>query len=84
MPMARAPSRSPILKGKSDNAGRVRCSSRERFDKVSESQLRADAGRAEERYQQFFFRVRDDVDQLVEDYFIDFYVLGKTTSPTRG
>ena len=29
------------------------------------------------RYQQFFFRVRDDVDQLVEDYFIDFYVLGK-------
>jgi len=25
-------------------------------------------------YQQFFFRVRDDVDQIVEDYFIDFYV----------
>lgn len=25
-------------------------------------------------YQQFFFVVRDDVDQIVDDYFIDFYV----------
>jgi len=25
-------------------------------------------------YQQFFFRVRDDVDTIVEDYYIDFYV----------
>lgn len=28
----------------------------------------------QDAYQQFFFRVRDDVDQIVEDYFIDFYV----------
>lgn len=27
------------------------------------------------RYQQFFFRVRDDVDLKVDDYFVDFYVL---------
>ena len=33
------------------------------------------------KYQQFFFRVRDDVDQLVEDYFIDFYVLGRDSKP---
>jgi len=25
-------------------------------------------------FQQFFFRVRDDVDQIVEDYYIDFHV----------
>lgn len=28
----------------------------------------------QQTYQQFFFKVRDDVDQIVEDYFIDFYV----------
>ena len=28
----------------------------------------------QDAYQQFFFVVRDDVDQVVEDYFIDFYV----------
>ena len=33
------------------------------------------------RYQQFFFRVRDDVDHLVDDYFIDFYVLGRDNKP---
>jgi hypothetical protein len=33
------------------------------------------------RYQQFFFRVRDDVDHLVDDYFIDFYVLGQDNKP---
>lgn len=33
----------------------------------------------QDAYQQFFFVVRDDVDQVVEDYFIDFYVA--TRSP---
>ena len=28
----------------------------------------------QDAYQQFFFRVRDDVDQIVEDYYIDFHV----------
>jgi hypothetical protein len=32
-------------------------------------------------YQQFFFFVRDDVDQKVDDYFIDFYVLGRDGRP---
>jgi hypothetical protein len=38
----------------------------------------------QERFQQFFFRVRDDVDQLVADYYIDFHVLnrdGTTNEP---
>lgn len=28
----------------------------------------------QDAYQQFFFRVRDDVDTIVDDYYIDFYV----------
>jgi hypothetical protein len=31
----------------------------------------------QDAYQQFFFRVRDDVDQIVDDYFIDFYVANR-------
>ena len=51
------------------------------FDKVSETNYARMPQERRAKYQQFFFRVRDDVDQLVEDYFIDFYVLGKDNKP---
>ena len=51
------------------------------FDTVSERNYARMPAERKARYQQFFFRVRDDVDHLVEDYFIDFYVLGKDNSP---
>ena len=51
------------------------------FDKVSETNYARMPEERRGKYQQFFFRVRDDVDQLVEDYFIDFYVLGKDNKP---
>ncbi len=35
-------------------------------------------------FQQFFFRVRDDIDQAVEDYFVDFHVAGPTGEPHAG
>jgi hypothetical protein len=34
-------------------------------------------------YQQFFFRVRDDVNLAVDDYFIDFHVIGKSGQPDQ-
>ncbi len=33
------------------------------------------------KYQQFFFRVRDDIDQAVDDYFVDFHVVGPDDRP---
>jgi hypothetical protein len=33
------------------------------------------------QFQQFFFRVRDDVDAPVEDYFVDFHVVGPGGRP---
>jgi len=42
-------------------------------DKSNRSRLK---GAASHRFQQFFFKVRDDVNNDVEDYFIDFYVTG--------
>jgi pimeloyl-ACP methyl ester carboxylesterase len=51
------------------------------FDEVSERNYARMPQERRSRYQQFFFRVRDDVDQLVEDYFIDFYVMGSDNKP---
>jgi hypothetical protein len=44
------------------------------FDAISERNYARLEGERKTKYQQFFFRVRDDVDALVEDYYIDFYV----------
>lgn len=52
-----------------------------KFDAVSEVNYARVPDDRRTRYQQFFFRVRDDVDQLVEDYFIDFHVAGRDGSP---
>lgn len=51
------------------------------FDELSERNYARMPEERQARYQQFFFRVRDDVDQQVEDYFIDFYVMGKDNQP---
>jgi pimeloyl-ACP methyl ester carboxylesterase len=51
------------------------------FEEVSERNYARMPEERKTRYQQFFFRVRDDVDQLVEDYFIDVYVMGKDNKP---
>jgi pimeloyl-ACP methyl ester carboxylesterase len=51
------------------------------FDEVSERNYARMPTERKTRYQQFFFRVRDDVDHLVDDYFIDFYVLGQDNKP---
>ena len=70
-----------ILKGRrrprSTNTRRWRVRST-KYPRATTRACRRSGGR---KYQQFFFRVRDDVDQLVEDYFIDFYVLGKDNKP---
>lgn len=52
-----------------------------RFDAVSEANYARLPGDRKTRYQQFFFRVRDDVDRLVEDYYIDFHVADKNGKP---
>ncbi len=44
------------------------------FTKVCEHNYTLMPVDRQDAYQQFFFVVRDDVDQVVEDYFIDFYV----------
>ena len=54
-----------------------------RFDAVSEANYARLPDDRKARYQQFFFRVRDDVDQLVEDYYIDFHVAGKDGKPNE-
>ena len=45
-----------------------------RFTEVCEHNYTLMPTERQAAYQQFFFRVRDDVDQIVDDYFIDFYV----------
>jgi pimeloyl-ACP methyl ester carboxylesterase len=51
------------------------------FDDVSERNYGRLPADRRTKYQQFFFRVRDDVDQLVEDYYIDFHVVGRDGKP---
>jgi hypothetical protein len=51
------------------------------FERACEANYKALKGARTDRYQQFFFKVRDDVNLKVDDYFIDFYVVdsnGKT------
>jgi len=53
------------------------------FEKTSSDNYAAMEGGDRECYQQFFFRVRDDVDLAVEDYFIDFHVIAKNGEPDQ-
>lgn len=53
----------------------------ERFDNISEENFKALPAERQVKFQQFFFRVQDDVDQVVEDYNIDFHVEGPDGEP---
>jgi hypothetical protein len=54
-----------------------------RFDEVSiANQARLPEARRAP-YQQFFFKVRDDVDMIVEDFFIDFHVANRDGSTNQ-
>jgi hypothetical protein len=46
------------------------------FDKATEWNYQRAQGNAGRRFQQFFFKVRDDVNQPVHDFYIDFHVVG--------
>lgn len=46
-----------------------------RFEESDAANFRSLPKKHQSKYQQFFFRVRDDIDLKVEDYYIDFYVL---------
>jgi pimeloyl-ACP methyl ester carboxylesterase len=70
-----------ILKGKSSTTLDEYAQFARTFDEVSERNYARMPDERKTRYQQFFFRVRDDVDHLVDDYFIDFYVLGRDNQP---
>lgn len=52
----------------------------ERFQAVSKESYQRLRGSAKGKYQQFFFRVRDDVDLTVDDWYLDFSVW----TPTQG
>jgi Lipase (class 2) len=45
------------------------------FEKTSETNYANMTEESRGKYQQFFFKVRDDVDCPVEDFFLDFFVL---------
>ena len=51
------------------------------FDALSETHHARLPSERQQKFQQFFFRVRDDVDQVVEDYFVDFHVVGADGTP---
>ncbi len=53
------------------------------FAHFAEANYRIMAGEFKERYQQFFFRVRDDADCLVEDFFLDFRVINQNDEPNE-
>jgi len=52
-----------------------------RFEKATDANYLKMPEERRDRYQQFFFRVRDDVDQIVEDYYIDFHVEDRNGKP---
>ncbi|MCC6989340.1 MAG: hypothetical protein IT181_10100 [Acidobacteria bacterium] len=51
------------------------------FDALSDTHHARLPSERQAKFQQFFFRVRDDIDQAVEDYFVDFHVAGPTGEP---
>jgi hypothetical protein len=52
-----------------------------RFEQLSELNYARLPVERQARFQQFFFRVRDDVNQVVEDYYIDFHVARRDGTP---
>ena len=64
-----------------DLAGYARAAAR--FAAVAEANYTRIQGDNRSRWQQFFFRVRDDVGQSVPDYFLDFFVVNARGRPDR-
>lgn len=54
-----------------------------RFRTADQANFEELTGKRQARYQQYFFRVRDDVDLKVDDYFVDFYVTDSAGRPHR-
>jgi hypothetical protein len=52
----------------------------DRFDQANESNYELLPPDRKGRYQQFFFRVRDDVNEPVDDFYVDFHVVGRDGS----
>ena len=52
-----------------------------RFDEISRENFTRLPPERQVSFQQFFFRVQDDVDQVVEDYHVDFHVEGPDGQP---
>jgi hypothetical protein len=55
----------------------------DRFKKVTESHYSRAQGDDRRCFQQFFFKVRDDVDLPVPDYYVDFHVVQQDSSPNE-
>ena len=53
------------------------------FAAAMESNYRRMEGKDRRRFQQFFFKVRDDVDLPVPDYYIDFHVVQREGQPVE-
>jgi pimeloyl-ACP methyl ester carboxylesterase len=53
------------------------------FDKKTVLNYQRAQGNAGKRFQQFFFKVRDDVNQAVHDFYIDFHVVGQNGKVVR-
>src|SRR5207253_1866616 len=54
-----------------------------RFDEVSAANQARLPDDRRAPYQQFFFKVRDDVDLIVDDFFIDFHVANRDGSTNQ-
>jgi hypothetical protein len=67
--------------GVTDLAGYKRAAAR--FAAVADANYKRIQGDNRSRWQQFFFRVRDDVGQSVPDYFLDFFVVNARGRPDR-
>jgi pimeloyl-ACP methyl ester carboxylesterase len=52
-----------------------------RFDELTELNYARMPVERQTRFQQFFFRVRDDINHEVEDYYIDFHVAHRDGTP---
>lgn len=68
------------LKVKSNDDYKKAC---ELFKTAMESNYSRTEGDDSRCFQQFFFKVRDDVDLPVTDYFVDFYVVEKDGKPNE-
>ncbi len=53
------------------------------FSKISKQNYKASKKEYKKKYQQFFFKVRDDTGKMINDYYIDFYVRDQQGNTVR-